>query len=398
MKVSTLALLAVPATAFSQIFSPLSNLLSLTPQQDDISLIVTDDNSLPLKVTSADKFKLKRSGVNFIDITDHETWFWSQKDTPSKVPVYNYPTNVTSSEFVTDLIEEINKDNLRFNLAQFSSFFSRYYKSENGLKSATWLFHKLTSIIEEAKQSNPDLQVSISQFQHKWQQFSIIVSVKGQETPDDIVVVGCHQDSTNLLFPTLLKAPGADDDGSGVTTNLEALRILLSSSQFQPSNTMEFHFYSAEEGGLLGSMDIFRAYNEEGKKVVAMLQQDMTGYIQKTLDNAVEEHVGVITDFVSPQLTQFVKLIIDSYLAIPYHETECGYACSDHSSALKNGYPSSFIIESEFKYTNPYIHSTGDTLDRLDFDHIREFVKLVLGYVGELKDHKFKVLGYNEVS
>lgn len=392
MKLSTFALLAVQTTALSQYFSPLSNLLSLETG-DDFSLIVTDDISLPFKASSADKFKLKRNGVNFIDITNHESWFWAQKETPSKVPIYNYPTNATHTDFVDELIQEINKDNLKSNLAEFSSFFSRYYKTDNGLKSATWLYNKLSAIVEDAQKVNPNLEISVTQFPHKWKQFSIIVSIKGNSTPGDIVVVGCHQDSTNLLFPTLLKAPGADDDGSGVTTNLEALRILLSSVDFEPANTMEFHFYSAEEGGLLGSLDVFRAYNEEGKKVVGMLQQDMTGYIQKTLDNGVEEHVGVITDYVSPHLTDFVKLIIDSYLNIPYHETECGYACSDHSSALKNGYPSSFIIESEFKYTNPYIHSTGDTLDRLDFGHVSEFVKLVLGYVGELSNHGFKVVG-----
>jgi leucyl aminopeptidase len=122
-----------------------------------------------------------------------------------------------------------------------------------------------------------------------------------------------------------------------------------------------------------------------------MLQQDMTGYVQKTLDNGQAEHVGVISDYVSVGFTEFIKIVIESYLSIPWVETECGYACSDHASALKNGYPSSFIIESEFKYSNPHIHSVGDTLDKLSFDHIAEFTKLVLGYSYELGFHDFKL-------
>jgi leucyl aminopeptidase len=38
-----------------------------------------------------------------------------------------------------------------------------------------------------------------------------------------------------------------------------------------------------------------------------MLQQDMTGYIQKTLDAGEPESVGVITDYVSLDLTEFIK-------------------------------------------------------------------------------------------
>lgn len=41
-----------------------------------------------------------------------------------------------------------------------------------------------------------------------------------------------------------------------------------------------------------------------------MLQQDMTGYTQKTLDAGEPESVGVITDFVDPDLTDFIKKIV----------------------------------------------------------------------------------------
>lgn len=348
---------------------------------DTTRLIVTSEGSAPVEATEWEKLKLRRSGVNFFDVTDHVSWFFNTEE-PAIVPKYNYPTKVRHNETVNELIGEINKENLQKNLAGLSSFFSRYYKSEHGRESAQWLIEKIKSITANATQD-----IVVKPFGHAWEQFSIIVTIKGKK--DDIVVVGCHQDSTNLLFPTLMKAPGADDDGSGVTTNLEALRILVESG-FQPENTLEFHFYSAEEGGLLGSLDIFNSYKERGATVVSMLQQDMTGYVQKTLDNGIEEHVGVIDDNVNPELTEFVKLVIDSYLAIPWRETSCGYACSDHASALKNGFPSSFIIESEFKYTNPYIHSTSDTLDRLSFDHIAEFTKLVLGYSVELGTHDFK--------
>lgn len=71
-------------------------------------------------------------------------------------------------------------------------------------------------------------------------------------------------------------------------------------------NTIEFHWYSAEEGGLLGSQAIFSEYEKQGRDVKAMLQQDMTGFIQKTIDSGKPESVGVITDYVDSSLTTFI--------------------------------------------------------------------------------------------
>jgi bacterial leucyl aminopeptidase len=43
-------------------------------------------------------------------------------------------------------------------------------------------------------------------------------------------------------------------------------------------------------------------------------------------------------------LTEFNKKLVDTYLDIPWVGTKCGYACSDHASFSKAGYPSSFTI------------------------------------------------------
>jgi Zn-dependent M28 family amino/carboxypeptidase len=51
----------------------------------------------------------------------------------------------------------------------------------------------------------------------------------------------------------------ADDDGSGTVTTLEAFTILCESG-FKSKLPVEFHWYSAEEMGLLGSQDVSSAY------------------------------------------------------------------------------------------------------------------------------------------
>jgi leucyl aminopeptidase len=64
-------------------------------------------------------------------------------------------------------------------------------------------------------------------------------------------------------------------------TILEAFRTLLLNDTIasgQSEQTIKFHWYAAEEVGLLGSGHIFRTYAEEGCDIVAMLNQDMIGY------------------------------------------------------------------------------------------------------------------------
>lgn len=356
-------------------------------------------------VTEDTKLAYKRSNTKFMDVTNqisikdaveqgmvesskvspwHKVLTFTSKKLKfleKPVPIYEYPSKCEHKKLVRKIYDLIDVDLMHEKLAFFTSFYTRYYKSSTGLESAKWLKQQISDIIESAAGDG----VTVQEVHHEgWDQFSLVVTIPG-EKPDK-VIVGSHQDSMNLLFPSLMKAPGADDDGSGTITCLESLRLIVGQlgQNFKPKNTLEFHFYSAEEGGLLGSVDIFHKYSKNNEKVIGMLQQDMTGYTAKTIDKGVEPHFGLITDYTSVALNNYLKLLIGEYCSIPYHETACGYACSDHSSAIENGYPASFIIESEFKLSNSYIHSVMDTIDRLDWDHIKEHVKLTVAYAYEL--------------
>ncbi|ODV59303.1 putative aminopeptidase, partial [Ascoidea rubescens DSM 1968] len=370
---------------------------------NELRVIKLSEFEDPIVVTEREKLNFKRKNINFFDITElsdseaYSSFFVSNSDSANDkgigrprfasfdVPDYQYPKSIAYKSEIDVVLKEVNKNNLYNNLVKFSSFYTRYYKSDNGLKSANWLKDQIVDILN----LNTSKNAFVNEFHHSWPQYSTIVTIPGiyhnhkNKDKETIIIIGSHQDSTNLLFPSFLGAPGADDDGSGTITCLEVLRLIIL-SDLSPINTLQFHFYSAEEGGLLGSADIFNSYKSKNLKVVAMLQQDMTGYTEKTLSNNKIESMGLITDYTNDNLNQFVKLVINQFCSIPYTETKCGYACSDHGSATHFGYPSAFVIESEFEYSNPYIHSTKDTVDRLDFDHMAEFVKLTTAFAYEL--------------
>ena len=53
-------------------------------------------------------------------------------------------------------------------------------------------------------------------------------------------------------------------------------------------------------------------------------------------------------------------------------------------SAIRAGYPAVFVIESDFKYTDNHLHGTDDLIKFLDFDHMVDHAKYILGFAYEL--------------
>ncbi|KAI7789145.1 peptidase family m28 [Diaporthe eres] len=329
-------------------------------------------------ITEEEKWELRRNGQQFMDITETQDLGASRLHAFANVV---FPAKASFQDKVKPLLKNLSKTEMHENLEKFSSFHTRYFKSDYGKQSSEWLLKQIKDIIKESGADD----VYAEAFPHSWQQSSIIATIPGQT--NSTVVVGAHQDSINLWLPSILAAPGADDDGSGTVTILEAFRVLLSSDAVKKGkleNTIEFHWYSAEEGGLLGSQAIFSEYEKQGRDVKAMLQQDMTGYVEKTINAGKPESVGVIVDYVDPKLTEFIKKIVVEYCDIPYVETKCGYACSDHASASKAGYPSAFVIESAFEDSDGHIHSTDDTIKYLSFDHMLQHARMTLAFAYEL--------------
>ncbi|KAI9044238.1 putative aminopeptidase [Aspergillus affinis] len=332
-------------------------------------------------VTEEEKWALKLDGVNFIDITaERNAGYYPTLHTLSYV---HYPSKMEHTDEVTTLIKDLSKANMQHNLEKFTSFHTRYYKSQTGIESATWLYNQVLDVVKSSGAAEHG--ATVDQFAHPWGQFSVIARIPGKS--NKTVVLGAHQDSINLFLPSILAAPGADDDGSGTVTILEALRGFLQSESIikgDAPNTIEFHWYSAEEGGMLGSQAIFSQYKQDRRDVKAMLQQDMTGYTKGALEAGREEAVGIMVDYVDQGLTQFLKDAVTTYCDIGFINTKCGYACSDHTSASKYGYPAAMATESEMENSNKRIHTTDDKIRYLSFDHMLQHAKLTLGFAYEL--------------
>jgi leucyl aminopeptidase len=244
-----------------------------------------------------------QNGVNFMDITDYSELHESSANLAARQSTA-FPSAVAQKTNITPLLSKLSTSNMQSKLTTFVAFNNRYYKSTTGKQSSEWLLAQVQAVITASGVSG----VSARAFSHAaFTQSSVIATIPGKSA--NIIAIGAHQDSINLSSPMNGRAPGADDDGSGTVTTLEAFRVLLTDSRIasgQAANTIEFHWYAAEEGGLLGSQGIFTNYKNSGKVVKAMLQQDMTGYVKPGSSDAV----GVITDYVDAGLTSFIKKVV----------------------------------------------------------------------------------------
>jgi hypothetical protein len=74
---------------------------------------------------------------------------------------------------------------------------------------------------------------------------NVIGEIRGTEFPDQILLVGGHLDCWDL-------APGANDDGSGVVSAIEVLRIFRALG-LRPRHTLRAVLFTNEENGLRGA-------------------------------------------------------------------------------------------------------------------------------------------------
>lgn len=251
----------------------------------------------------AEQSKNGGCGSHFFDITDFNAEVRAVKEQPA------YPKKFKYGENVKRLIPKLNWDNIKKNLEHYSTYHTRFSETETGAEAAEWLFSQVADVVRNSGKNG----VTAEMVPHAaFPQKSVKVVVPGRS--NRTVIVGGHLDSINSADRLNGRAPGVDDNGSGSFVILEALRVLLSDKDFSPSklqNTIEFHWYAAEEGGLRGSQDIFTQYAAAQRDVWAMLQQDMVGYTKATLDAGKPESFGLITDFTDAPLNEYLSRVIN---------------------------------------------------------------------------------------
>ncbi|WP_020407019.1 M20/M25/M40 family metallo-hydrolase [Hahella ganghwensis] len=288
--------------------------------------------------------------------------------------------SIDNAEVVMAMQNEVKEPDIRSTIQSLANFTNRYYTTSGGLQGAQWIKNKWETLAG----SRDDISVEF--FNHSWQQPSVIMTIEGKTDPDEIVVLGGHQDSiAGSITGENTRAPGADDDASGIAT-LTSVITAMTETGYKPDKTVMLMAYAAEEVGLRGSQKIAQSFSNQGKNVIGVLQLDMTNYKGSSGD------IYLMQDYTNSSQNQFLADLASTYQpSVTVGYSECGYGCSDHASWHNQGYVASFPFESTFNGHNPHIHTAQDTLDKSgnNADHALNFGKLAAAYVAELAKGDF---------
>jgi len=198
---------------------------------------------------------------------------------------------------------------------------------------------------------------------------SIIVKMDGSgNDKDEHVLFGAHADDVG--HPNA----GADDDGSGSTCVFESFRVVTQSS-YNPSKTLVWFFYSAEESGLVGSSHIARDWRARNVKVVGHLNYDMVGNHPAGQPLAGRR----LTINTTPKITEYMFQLSKVYTRMDIN-TWAFNGGSDHIPWTRGGYESACMSERVF---SPHYHARTDTIQNVNQDLLVEFAKLGASYLVE---------------
>ena len=284
--------------------------------------------------------------------------------------------SIDQESVVEPMVASVDAEKIQETIEHLSSYHNRYYKSETGVQSMEWIKSKW----EQLAGDRPDVTVEL--WDHgSFPQPSVIMTVQGTDDTGEIIVIGGHGDSIAGWWGGATKrAPGADDNASGIATTTEIIRLMMEHN-YHPSKTVQFMAYAAEEVGLVGSSKIAKKYKADNKHVIGVLQLDMTNF-----KGTPDMDIVMMSDYTNAAQNTFVGQLIDKYVHVPWGYSKCGYGCSDHASWTRNGYPASMPHEATMDQGNKKIHTAHDLIDLSGghAEHAAKFAKLGVAFMVEL--------------
>ncbi len=256
---------------------------------------------------------------------------------------------------VARLFSLLSRTRYEATITKMQKYWNRYYSTENAVQAAQWI----ASQFREVSVGRDDVTVELIAHD-EWPQPSVIARIRGTDTAlEEGIVVGAHEDSINTMVAkperAAARAPGADDNASGVAAVLEIFRTFMESG-IRPRRDLYFMAYAAEEVGLLGSQAIAADFKQRQVKVAAVLNLDMI------LFRGATGKMGVTTSNTDSGLNRFSEKLIDRYVGARRERRSCGYACSDHASWDVNGYRAVFLFEAVGDIS-PWWHHPNDMLN-----------------------------------
>lgn len=251
-------------------------------------------------------------------------------------------------------------------------------------------YNRMVRIIQAGERVKMAVKLSV-EFQEKdLMSYNTVAEIPGTDLKDEIVMLGGHMDSWHA-------GTGATDNGAGVATAMEAVRI-LQALKLQPRRTIRVALWSGEEQGLLGSrhyvmqhfgtlgngtIEDFRFTNlNQGVRPKLNPKPDYDNFSAYfNLDNGTGRIRGVYL-----QGNEGVRSIFRQWLT-PFRDMSASTLSisntggTDHLSFDAVGLPGFQFIQDEIEYETRTHHSNQDVFDRIQADDMKQNAVIMAAFV-----------------
>lgn len=201
------------------------------------------------------------------------------------------------------IIEGVNLTNLEKTVRDLSSFHTRHTESEYLDDVTYWLTEKLQSVCSrevyvqnftytpDKNNDDVDNDSDVNSNGHHQESFSYdlknIICEKPGST-NNTVMISAHYDSRmEDINNSTARAPGADDNASGISALLEIARIL---SNVSLNHSIIFVLFSGEEQGKLGSTYYADYVHKTDVDLDLLINLDMIGFSSDITNDFLVEY------------------------------------------------------------------------------------------------------------
>jgi Peptidase family M28 len=278
------------------------------------------------------------------------------------------PSSIDKS--IESIVSSISRSNIERWINDLASFHTRHTKSRFIDEAANWLKGELEKVSET--------NVTFHNYTESGYKLKNVICQKTGSS-DNVILVCAHYDSRmENLEDAESRAPGADDNASGVAVVLEIARLI---SKLTLEKSIQLVFFSGEEQGLWGSKHYAKHLKDNNVNLHRLINLDMVGFpsangkhivtIERDMGNAVPTN-----DQDSQTFAQIMEQVAVDYTDLdimlgPIYD-------SDYMPFEALGYVAIGGYDGGATDENTHYHSTTDEVSFVDMDYVVSITKMVL--------------------
>ncbi len=262
---------------------------------------------------------------------------------------------------------------LRATVERLAAFNTRNTLSVGLRESCEWIAEEFRRI--------PGVQVELMEYTiapgrripEETKAVQVIATLPGRT--DRVLMMGGHIDSLNLqeADPKTGRAPGANDDASGVAASLETARLLAATGPHEC--TLKFIAFSGEEQGLYGATALAERAKTEGWRLEGLLNNDTVGSSRNLRGQSEPNRVRVFSEEGEQGSRELARIAAwrirqampDFSAKLVMRRDRFGRG-GDHTPFHRAGFPAVRFIEVYEEWAHQ--HTPDDTVENMDFDYL----------------------------